>query len=69
MPQLRLGRQCFSAGPWTRQIRLINSEQLHHRSQIDTYARLEGWDVPHIYGRSRESIDELQEEQRRRAGL
>ena len=23
-----LGRQCFTAGPWTRQIRLINSEQL-----------------------------------------
>ena len=48
---------------------MLFEHEVHHRSQIDTYAGLEGWDVPHIYGRSRESIDDLQEEQRRRAGL
>ena len=47
---------------------MLFEHETHHRSQIDTYAGLEGWDVPHIYGRSRESIDDLQEEQRRRAG-
>ena len=30
--------------------------EVHHRSQIDTYAGLQGWPVPHIYGRSAESI-------------
>lgn len=30
--------------------------EVHHRSQIDTYAGLMGWDVPHIYGRSAEQV-------------
>ena len=47
---------------------MLFEHEVHHRSQLDTYAGLEGWDVPHIYGRSRESIDDLQEEQRRRGG-
>ncbi|MCH8298193.1 MAG: DinB family protein [Chloroflexi bacterium] len=42
---------------------MLLEHEVHHRSQIDTYAGLEGWDVPHIYGRSREQIDELQDRQ------
>lgn len=38
--------------------------EVHHRSQIDTYAGLHAWDVPHIYGRSAEHIGELREEQK-----
>ena len=42
---------------------MLLEHEVHHRSQIDTYAGLEGWDVTHIYGRSREQIDELQDKQ------
>ena len=45
---------------------MLFEHEVHHRSQIDTYAGLQGWDVPQIYGRTRESIDLLQEEQRSR---
>ena len=62
----------------TRRIKMIDSDgmlsgwrilmmlvehEVHHRSQIDTYAGLQGWDVPQIYGRTREQIDELQSQQ------
>lgn len=30
--------------------------EVHHRSQIDTYAGLNGWDPPQIYGRSAEQV-------------
>ena len=30
--------------------------EVHHRSQIDTYAGLQGWPVPDIYGRSAEQV-------------
>jgi uncharacterized damage-inducible protein DinB len=30
--------------------------EVQHRSQIDTYAGLQGWDVPHIYGSSAEQV-------------
>ena len=39
---------------------MLLEHEVHHRSQIDTYAGLEGWDVPQIYNRTREQIDELQ---------
>ena len=42
---------------------MLVEHEVHHRSQIDTYAGMQGWDVPQIYGRTREQIDELQEEQ------
>ena len=42
---------------------MLLEHEVHHRSQIDTYAGLEGWDVPQIYGRTREQIDELQDKQ------
>ncbi len=38
--------------------------EVHHRSQIDTYAGLQGWDVPHIYGRSAEQVGEQRERQK-----
>ena len=42
---------------------MLLEHEVHHRSQIDTYAGLEGWDVPQIYDRTREQIDELQDKQ------
>jgi uncharacterized damage-inducible protein DinB len=45
---------------------MMVEHDIHHRSQIDTYAGLNGWDVPHIYGRSAETITTLQETQRDR---
>ena len=39
--------------------------EVHHRSQIDTYAGLQGWQVPHIYGRSAEQVGLERERQRR----
>jgi len=42
--------------------------EVHHRSQIDAYAGLEGWPVPDIFGRSAESIDALQPAQRAQHG-
>jgi uncharacterized damage-inducible protein DinB len=35
---------------------MMLEHEVHHRSQIDTYAGLEGWTVPHIYGRSAEEV-------------
>jgi hypothetical protein len=37
---------------------------VHHRSQIDAYAGLQGWDPPHIYGRSAEQVGLERERQR-----
>ena len=39
---------------------MMLEHDIHHRSQIDTYAGLNGWDVPDIYGRSAETIGGLQ---------
>ena len=50
--------------PW-RTVMMLEHE-VHHRSQIDTYAGLQGWPVPDIFGRSAESITALQPEQRAR---
>ena len=73
-------------GEWlTRRIEMIDSpgslsgwrllmmmleHEVHHRSQIDTYAGLQGWPVPDIFERSFESIAALQPAQhaRYRAG-
>jgi uncharacterized damage-inducible protein DinB len=38
--------------------------EVHHRSQIDTYAGLQGWPVPQIYGRSAEQVYAERERQR-----
>lgn len=43
---------------------MMMEHDIHHRSQIDTYAGISGWDVPDIYNRSAETIGSLQAEQR-----
>ena len=48
-----------------RVLMMMLEHEVHHRSQIDTYAGLEGWDVPHIYGRSAEQVGLERERQRR----
>ncbi|PZC49591.1 MAG: putative damage-inducible protein DinB (forms a four-helix bundle) [Chloroflexi bacterium] len=45
---------------------LMTEHDIHHRSQIDTYAGINGWDPPDIYGRAAETIAGLQSEQRRK---
>ena len=47
-----------------RVLMMMLEHDVHHRSQIDTYAGLNGWDPPDIYFRSAESIAELQDAQR-----
>ena len=43
---------------------MMVEHDIHHRSQIDTYAGLNGWDPPQIYGRSAEQVGLQQERQR-----
>ncbi len=45
---------------------MMLEHDIHHRSQLDTYAGLNGWDVPHIYGRSAEQIAVQREAQIKR---
>jgi uncharacterized damage-inducible protein DinB len=52
--------------PGWRLLMMMLEHEVHHRSQIDTYAGLLGWPVPHIFERSFESISALQPEQRAR---
>lgn len=47
---------------------MMMEHDIHHRSQIDTYAGLNGWDVPQIYNRSAETIGGLQQAQRAKHG-
>jgi len=42
---------------------MMMEHDIHHRSQIDTYAGINGWDVPDIYNRSAEHIGTLQDAQ------
>jgi uncharacterized damage-inducible protein DinB len=35
---------------------MMTEHDIHHRSQIDTYAGVMGWPVAHIYGRSAEEV-------------
>src|SRR5262245_18635334 len=46
---------------------MMLEHEVHHRSQIDTYAGLEGWAVPSIFGRSAETISALQPAQKQKA--
>lgn len=43
---------------------MMLEHEIHHRSQIDTYAGLEGWPVPDIFERSAEAIGALQPAQK-----
>ncbi len=47
-----------------RVLMMMLEHDIHHRSQIDTYAGLNGWPVPDIYERSAETIGGLQDEER-----
>lgn len=49
-----------------RVLMMMLEHDIHHRSQIDTYAGMNGWDVPDIFNRSAEHIGERQDEQRAR---
>ena len=51
-----------------RLLMMMLEHEVHHRSQIDTYAGLQGWPVPQIFGRSKESIDALQPAERAKRG-
>jgi uncharacterized damage-inducible protein DinB len=43
---------------------MCQEHEVHHRSQINTYAGLNAWQVPHIYGRSAEEVGAHRERQR-----
>ena len=47
-----------------RLLMMMLEHEVHHRSQIDSYAGLQGWPVPDIFGRSAETIAGLQPAQR-----
>jgi uncharacterized damage-inducible protein DinB len=47
---------------------MMIEHEVHHRSQVDAYAGLQGWPVPDIFNRSAEHISTLQSEQRARHG-
>jgi len=55
--------------PGWRILLMMMEHDIHHRSQIDTYAGLNGWDPPQIYNRSAEKIGTLQAEQRAKHGV
>ena len=48
---------------------MMLEHEIHHRSQIDTYAGLNGWDVPHIFYRAAEDIGALQATERAKHGV
>jgi uncharacterized damage-inducible protein DinB len=52
----------FGLSGW-RVLMMMAEHDVHHRSQLDTYAGLNGWDVPDIYNRSAEAIEDLQDQQ------
>ena len=47
-----------------RVLMMMVEHEVHHRSQIDTYAGLNGWEPPHIYGRSAEQVGLARDRQR-----
>jgi uncharacterized damage-inducible protein DinB len=55
--------------PGWRVLLMMMEHDIHHRSQIDTYAGINGWDPPQIYNRSAETIGTLQDAQREKHGV
>lgn len=43
---------------------MLTEHEIHHRSQLDTYAGLNGWEPPQIYGRRWEDVMEIQDQAR-----
>jgi uncharacterized damage-inducible protein DinB len=50
--------------PGWRILLMCLEHEVHHRSQIDTYAGLQGWEPPQIYGRSAEQVGLERERQK-----
>jgi uncharacterized damage-inducible protein DinB len=50
----------------SRILMMMLEHEVHHRSQIDTYAGLQGWPVPDIFGRSAEAVAAAQPAQHTR---
>jgi uncharacterized damage-inducible protein DinB len=42
---------------------MMLEHEVHHRSQVDSYAGLQGWPVPDIFNRSAEAIGQQRERQ------
>jgi uncharacterized damage-inducible protein DinB len=51
-----------------RALMMMAEHDVHHRSQIDTIAGLNGWEVAQIFGRTAEQVAAQQAEQRRLHG-
>ena len=51
-----------------RTLMMMAEHEVHHRSQVATYAGLNGWPVHQIFGRTNEWVVAKLEEQRRRDG-
>ena len=49
-----------------RVLMMMLEHEVHHRSQIDAYAGLQGWPVPDIFDRSTEAVAARESEQRAR---
>ena len=49
-----------------RVLMLMVEHDIHHRSQLDTYAGLNGWDPPDIYGRTAEAVTAQRQDQVRK---
>ena len=49
-----------------RVLMMLVEHEVHHRSQIDTYAGLNGWSPPDIFGMSAEGLAEREDAQRQR---
>jgi uncharacterized damage-inducible protein DinB len=52
---------------WRALMNMVEHE-VHHRSQIDTYAGLNGWDVPQIFNRTAEEVARISAEAEAGAG-
>jgi len=46
---------------------MMVEHDVHHRSQIDTYAGINGWPVPDIFERKAEEVAALRDDQQRKA--
>ncbi len=51
-----------------RVLMMMVEHEVYHRSQIDTYSGLNGWEVPDIFGRSAEAVSALQDAERAKHG-
>jgi uncharacterized damage-inducible protein DinB len=62
-----IGSDSFAISGW-RVLMMMVEHDIHHRSQIDSYAGLNGWEVAQIFDRTAEWVGSQQPDQRRRKG-